>query len=235
MKVAVINFSGNVGKTTVAAHLLHPRMDNAPIISVESLNLDARSDGVDVEQLRAKQFVGLIEQLMVRESAIVDVGASNVEEFMRGMRALQGSHEEFDAFVVPTVSTKKQVGDTINTVIALGAIGVEPKRIRIVFNKVSEGDKVSTMFAGLLEAIRSDAGCIAKPSSVIYANEVYDLLKEVGRSLADIRADSTPWRARVRELPPGAEQNQAIRMLTLKRLSMSASENLDAVFEELFA
>lgn len=29
MKIAVLNFSGNVGKTTVAAHLLHPRMSNA--------------------------------------------------------------------------------------------------------------------------------------------------------------------------------------------------------------
>jgi len=27
MKVAVINFSGNVGKTTVARHLLAPRME----------------------------------------------------------------------------------------------------------------------------------------------------------------------------------------------------------------
>ena len=27
MKVAVLNFSGNVGKTTVAGHLLKPRMD----------------------------------------------------------------------------------------------------------------------------------------------------------------------------------------------------------------
>ena len=39
MKVVVMNFSGNVGKTTVAGHLLKPRMGNAPIFSIESINV----------------------------------------------------------------------------------------------------------------------------------------------------------------------------------------------------
>ncbi len=38
MKIAVINFSGNVGKSTVARHLLMPRVEGADLISVESLN-----------------------------------------------------------------------------------------------------------------------------------------------------------------------------------------------------
>ena len=38
MKIAVINFSGNVGKTTVARHLLLPRIQGAELISVESVN-----------------------------------------------------------------------------------------------------------------------------------------------------------------------------------------------------
>lgn len=40
MKIAVINFSGNVGKTTVARHLLLPRIQGAELISVESVNAD---------------------------------------------------------------------------------------------------------------------------------------------------------------------------------------------------
>lgn len=36
-KVAVLNYTGTVGKTTVAAHLLAPRMDNAPIYAIEAL------------------------------------------------------------------------------------------------------------------------------------------------------------------------------------------------------
>ena len=40
MKVAVINFSGNVGKSTIAKHLLASRMPNAMSYSVETINAD---------------------------------------------------------------------------------------------------------------------------------------------------------------------------------------------------
>ena len=38
MKIAVINFSGNVGKTTVTHHLLAPRIPGTEVIAVESVN-----------------------------------------------------------------------------------------------------------------------------------------------------------------------------------------------------
>ena len=54
MKVAVLNFSGNVGKTTVAAHLLKPRMGDAPVFSIESINSGADADGLEVEKMKGK-------------------------------------------------------------------------------------------------------------------------------------------------------------------------------------
>ena len=56
MKVAVLNFSGNVGKTTVAAHLLKPRMGDAPVYSIESINAGADADGLDVEKMKGKKI-----------------------------------------------------------------------------------------------------------------------------------------------------------------------------------
>jgi hypothetical protein len=52
MKIAVINFSGNLGKTTVARHLLAPRLNGAQVIAIESLN--AGDD--TTEMLRGRQF-----------------------------------------------------------------------------------------------------------------------------------------------------------------------------------
>jgi dethiobiotin synthetase len=57
MKLCVINFSGNVGKTTIAAHLLKPRMNEAQVFSVESLNSGIENDGVeDAEIIKGKRF-----------------------------------------------------------------------------------------------------------------------------------------------------------------------------------
>ncbi len=50
MKIAVMNFSGNVGKSTIAQHLLLPRMADAELITVESIN----SDDSGQEPMRGK-------------------------------------------------------------------------------------------------------------------------------------------------------------------------------------
>ena len=51
MKLAVINFSGNVGKSTIARHLLLPRIAGATLLAVESVNA---ADN-DAQSLRARQ------------------------------------------------------------------------------------------------------------------------------------------------------------------------------------
>ena len=62
MKVAIINFSGNVGKTTVAKQLLAPRM-NAPEFAVETINAGASDEVADVERLKGKAFGSLQEEV----------------------------------------------------------------------------------------------------------------------------------------------------------------------------
>ena len=104
MKNAVINFSGNVGKSTVARHLLLPRVRGAELIAIESLNADEGQG----QALRGRQFGELQEYLQTVSSVVVDIGASNVEELMAQMQRYRGSHEDFDAFVVPTVPALKQ-------------------------------------------------------------------------------------------------------------------------------
>jgi len=55
MKLAVINFSGNVGKTTVARHLLAPRIPGCQVVAVESIN----ADEAQPVTIRGRQFAEL--------------------------------------------------------------------------------------------------------------------------------------------------------------------------------
>ena len=135
MKVAVINFSGNVGKTTIARHLLAPRMPGAEVISIESINAD---DG-QAAPLRGSQFGELQEYLQTVDNVVVDIGASNVEDLLSLMRKYRGSHEDFDYFIVPTVPALKQQQDTIATLAELARIGIPAAKIRLVFNLVEDG------------------------------------------------------------------------------------------------
>jgi ABC-type protease/lipase transport system fused ATPase/permease subunit len=73
MKIAVLNFSGNVGKSTIARHLLSPRMPDASIVSVESINADSATE----KTIRGTDFGQLQQDLQLEEKVIVDVGASS--------------------------------------------------------------------------------------------------------------------------------------------------------------
>src|SRR5690606_15012350 len=75
MKVAILNYSGSVGKTVTASHLLAPRMHGAQIFAIESTNETAGDLGLDIDMLRGEQFGKLFRDLLAIDDAIVDVGA----------------------------------------------------------------------------------------------------------------------------------------------------------------
>lgn len=235
MKVAVLNFSGNVGKTTVAAHLLKPRMADAPIFSVESLNVDASADGIDVEKMRGSKYKELTDQLMTLDSAIIDVGASNVEEFLKLMQRYSNSHEEFDYFVIPVVKDRKQQLDTVNTIRALSKLGISKDKIRVVFNKVDTDDVVQEDFAVLFGLAHTERSFVIDPNASIHFNEVFDELKSIGVSFSQVNADPVDYRAKLRTLTDQKEREQCVQMVGIKRLAVTANKNLDSVHTALFA
>ena len=233
-KVCVLNFSGNVGKTTVAGHMLKPRMDDATIYSIESLNMDAAADGHTVERMKGKFYGDLQEQLMQSDNAIVDVGASNVEEFLDLMQRYEGSHDEFDYFLIPIVKEKKVQADTVNTIRALHKMGIAKSKIRVVFNKVETDDDLEREFSALFALHETEKSFTLRPDAVIHTNEVYELLKGVGKSLGEVTADPIDYREQLRSAKTEDEKMFCVRMVSLKRLAITANKNLDETFKVIF-
>lgn len=229
MKVAVINFSGNVGKSTVARHLLAPRMNNARVIPVESIN----SDGTDDKALKGKQFGELQEGLALLDDAVVDIGASNVEDFVNLMKQYKNSHEDFDFFVVPTMPKAKQQRDTISTIEALEAIGVPAKRIRLVFNMVDIDETPQRALAGIFEYNATAKNFTLRPDAVIHTNDIYGKLKGADQSIQDILNDPTDFKEKIKTATDSAEKLRFAQLLGIKRLAHGVTEELDAVFKTL--
>lgn len=230
MKIAVINFSGNVGKSTVAHHLLAPRLHEAPVIAVESINAH---DGRDAEALRGKQFSELLETLALLDDVVVDIGASNVEDFMNQMRLYRNSHDEFDVFVVPTVPMAKQQRDTIATIEALSTVGIEPDRIRPVFNLVDIGEQPQSLFKGIFEYHAQGRTFSLRPTAVLHVNELYPKLRAADLSIRAILADSTDYKRAIQAATNPAEKVRLAQQLGIRRLAHGVSEELDAVFDTL--
>lgn len=235
MKVAVINFSGNPGKTTIVDNLLAPRMA-APKFRVETINAGA-GDESDTERLKGKDFGGLQEDLMMLESAIVDVGASNVEEFIKQMGQFDGSHEEFDCFVVPVVSEKKQQIDTVNTIETLAGLGVPARKIHVIFNKVEleDASDISRIFSTIF-GLHAETKCFTlRPDAVIFRNEIFERLHILKKNVSEIVEDQTDYRAVLREAKGDDAKAHAVGMISAQRLAKSAQKNLDDIYRMLFS
>ncbi|MCU7370728.1 StbB family protein [Paucibacter sp. O1-1] len=244
MKLAVINFSGNVGKTTVARHLLLPRMPSAELITVESVNANGDTgdgpsnnpNGPSTPSLRGRQFAALQEYLQTIYSAVVDIGASNVEELLNLMQLYRGSHEDFDCFIVPTVPALKQQQDTIATLIALSRLGVPPQRVKLVFNMVEATHSVDETFYLLLAFLAERPIATVNTACCIGANEIYARirgLRGAEADLATLASDGTDYKALILQSRDTTEKLALAQKLATCRLASWVVPEHDACFAAL--
>ncbi len=233
MKIAVLNYTGSVGKTVIASHLLAPRLNNGQIFAIESTNETAGDLGLDIDQLRGEQFGQLFRDLLILDDAIIDVGASNIEDFLDHMSKYEDSHQEIDLFVLPVVSTGKAQRETIKTATALAALGVEPKRIQIIFNRVDGA--IEDDFLPILAYAEKSGEFIANPAVAVFENEVFEMLAEQRTTIADVLADKTDYRQKLREADRKNKPliNQLTTMHSLQALAKPVNRQLDKTFMAL--
>ncbi|EAB9767355.1 StdB protein, partial [Salmonella enterica] len=68
MKIAVMNYSGSVGKTIISSYLLYPRMAGAKFFAIETINMSAADLGVDeVMRLTGDNFGQLVEEIVFED------------------------------------------------------------------------------------------------------------------------------------------------------------------------
>lgn len=227
MKIAVLNFSGNVGKSTIAKHLLSPRMPQASVVAVETINADSASD----INIRGADFGKLQRDLQLEEQAIVDVGASNVEQFLALMRQYHESHEDFDLYLVPTVPALKQQRDTTECIVELQKLGVPAQKIFVLFNLVEPGQDVATTFEPILNFVRATGLCITDTQAVIYKNDVFSLIRNTGETLAQVVEDKRDLKAEIKQASNSQEKMALAERLSVRRLAVGVNQNLDSVFD----
>jgi len=233
MNIAILNYCGLVGKTTLAANLFVPRMPGAKFIAIETINETAADLGLEIEMIKGGNFISLYKKLGQLSNIIVDVGSSNVESFLAGLMRFEDAHEDVDYFVVPTLSGSREQKETIKTIKLLAGLGVPAKKIRILFNVVEED--VKEEFRHVLDHVKTTKSAIANENCGIYRSEVYDLLNAQEITLPVALADTKDYKAMVRnETLDEATFDYYSNMRAIKSLSPQANENLDNVFKNLF-
>lgn len=222
-KVAVLNYSGNVGKTTLTRHLLQPRMGNCPVMSVESIN-----DGDDETNIKGKNFNAVLIEVQSSDSVIVDIGSSNIEQVFSKARTMGNVFDEFDYLVVPTVDKPKQQANTAKILADLMDLGVDPERIKLVLNQVEDDDEVENVFHRVLSVARASGITHA----IVHENEGYAYLGT--RTVKDVVAMDRDFRKEIAAAGTKEAKRELATMQVFSRLAKGIEAELDGVFQTLF-
>ncbi len=237
MRVVVAGIGGNVGKSTLAAHLLVPRMSNAKLLIVESINQDAKDLVGESETVRGEKFKQIYLELVLNDDLVVDVGASNSEDFFAGLSSLDQGYDEVDFFIIPTVPGAKEQDESVLTARMLAAMGVEKSKIQIVFNRVRRS--VEEEFPSVLYAAKEFDCFIANPDCMVFENDIYADLADLKMPLSEacVFAENNLQKLKsdLRKVAKFSEQYyQYARLLNVSKKAGNTFSQLDSAFDALF-
>jgi hypothetical protein len=224
------NYTGNVGKTTIAQKCLKPRIPNCEIISVESIN----SDGTENEKISGDKFSQILDDAFKYDSAILDVGSSNIESFLEKMKEFEGSEHFITKYIVPTVGDKKQIEDTVSFVRELSALGIPKENIVVVFNRVDKKENIREVFSRVFNESNK---AIIDEKLCIYDSELMSRLitENDNRDIIDIANDPTDYLSLIRDAKSVNERLTLTRKLGTKALASGVMKNMDSVFDFIFS
>ena len=228
-----MNNSGNVGKSMVCDTLLKPRIKQAQTIKIETLNSDGSLD----DKISSKNIKQVFERMDAIDVALIDIGSSNIENFMNNLSKLEGAHEDIDFFFIPTTTTPKQQVDTISTIEGLLDLGVNKQQIKIIFNFYDPDLKVSQLYPLIFESSLSKTLGLDKMSNVftITDNPVFDMVGEMGKSFAAIANDDRDFKELIRSTEDPVSRALLSHQRTAHRLATGFNRELDLTFSKIIA
>lgn len=234
MKIAIVNNSGNVGKSTLCQYMFVPNMPNAEVIRVESINNDGDSEG---EKLKAHAFVKIFDKIMGGDEILVDVGSSNIEVFMEKMtHEFEGSHMFIDYFLIPLTPDEKQQIDTINMIVSLIDLGVDSDKIKIIFNKTDKKKTLEEQFSILFndEQLHDLDFTIDKNQPSVSLTEIFKTIAAAGYNYKDISILSMDKLKENLKTESDKEEKKKIQLLMFYKMGVdSFNKNLSIVYKYL--
>ena len=230
MKIAVINFSGNTGKSMLTKNMLIPLLPGAKRISIEDLN-DA--GGHADATITASIFPSLAAELNAFDDDkhfVLDIGASSAKEMIGHFTRLATTRSDIDVWIVPVTPLSKQCADTINTVRKLVEIGVDAQRIVVVPNNITDLSQFELDFKrlGIAAAEMGFRLC----DHGVPASRIYDMTRSADESLFDIATDDTDYRDKLRSKRADHSAAQDIgRRIVVRDMARDACTHLRSVFD----
>lgn len=218
MKIAVLSFSGNVGKTIISHNLLVHRFNECKCISVDHLD--------------HMNIFYYIEQSDVVENAILDVQINSTQKFIKEIN--NGLIHDINYYIVPVIPDLSPQKNAITTILSLLDVGVKNEQIKVVLNCVDDEIDISNQFETLINSSElNEKGFLLNIDFKIENTPVFDLLIKIHKNFFTALNDEAPYGSFLK-----TEKNKEKRLIMSRSRSahISAKKHnlaLDFLFEKL--
>jgi len=233
-KVVILSLGGSVGKTMIVTQCLHPHMQDARILAVDTANETAKDFGIKNCELHSgDDFNKTYHALMSTPgNVIVDVGGSKeCREFMAGMLAIEGS-DEVTTFIVPSTPASKDQGCAIETIERLIEDGVDKNKIKVVFTGTRKD--TAEEFAQLIEGMEEN-GLVPDFNLTIVHSALFNEMIAEHELILDIVSDETDYKEMATNRKKGDNADYVGRLIRQKMARKTVWPNLQSVYQHLFA
>lgn len=245
--VAVLNKSGNVGKTTVVSCMIAPRLFNlAKVAYVELTNtMPDRIPAPIGAVYGAHEFADVENELLDakrnNKSMIVDFGASDFNTTLEMLAQYTLFKKAVDLFVLPCLPEGKIQEDTLEVIDNLIDLGIDITKVRVLFNQVMMRDKknlrrtFSTIFEKQAEILAATGKTfVVNEQMVMFEAEVFKQLGKLKMPLAKILADETDYEAAIIATKDNDEKFYFSRLDSVRGLAKNTEKTINTVFQALF-
>lgn len=239
MKIAFLNFYGKVGKSTLCNTFAFPRMPDATVIRVETLNDSGVSGATKEIHLKGNELGKLETELAKTNSAIVDIGASNVEKFILALTGQFESHYALDCFVVPVkanIKSQIEMGEAMKTIMALSEMGIEPERIKVIFNMLPVEANVEEECKQLIAMHKKKPIFTLDLRAAIHESEAFAALSLTKKAYVEMLADPTNYRQEMNKIPleNERERTEMVKFIRAQGTVKMIDREMQAAWDALF-
>lgn len=239
MKILTLHNSGNVGKSLITREVFYQNFDgdNKMVLEIESRNASSSNFNMQVIRIdfdKPTVLQDLTQYGIIYDDFILDVGSSEIKDFLHSIEKTKEILDEFDIIVVPTIKDQKIIPDTKKTMMVIRLLGHEDK-MQVLFNRVSNPSTIEEDFESLFTWAKKEKFSLNSNLYLLdYTESTNDLIKEKQLS-SEILNDKTDYRAlaiKYHQEGNDEKSRKASNKLLTQRIAKSLNTDANVLFEK---
>ncbi|OQX75564.1 MAG: hypothetical protein B6D54_05625 [Epsilonproteobacteria bacterium 4484_65] len=239
MKILMMHNSGNVGKSLVTREVFYQNFEgeNKMVLEIESRNASSSNFNMNVVRIdfdKPTALQDLTQYGIIYDDYILDVGSSEIKDFLAAIDKTREILDEFDLIVVPTIKDQKIIPDTKKTMMVIRLLGFEHK-MQVLFNRVTNPSTIEEDFESLFSWAKKEKFAL-NPNLYLanYTESTNDLIRQKLLS-SEVLQDETDYRAmaiKYHQEGDAEKSRKASNMLLTQRIAKSLNTDARVLYEK---